>query len=145
MQGLQKRRAIFSTPTPFTAKATSIDQKEELSFSTHGASGDVQQQLPQFLLDSNVRVSESIVQLLTKSNFLNTSTSTHVNQNGLGMQTESVKDMVVSSGVVPLLVAHLQSKDEAVRQQSALCIGNVAGEMPDLRDFVIQCGAIQPM
>ena len=92
-------------------------------------------------------MSDTILQLLLKSNeTVNTSTSIHVNYDVDTKQIDHVKNTVINSGIVPILVCHLQlSEIEEVREQSALCIGNIAGEMPELRDYVIQCGAISPM
>ncbi len=107
--------------------------------------------LPRFLSDSNVIISDTIVELLMKNNLnstnSNTSTTIRVNTNyrGTDVETDNVQDMVVRSGVVPLLITHLRSESEEIREQSALCIGNIAGEMPELRDHVIKCGAIEPM
>ncbi len=156
-QGIQKKRAIFSQPTPLNSSTylntapvgeedwSINDSSHSLSqsmFSTSNSSQNVR--LPQFISDSNVKISETIVQLLMKSNFINTSTSVHVDYR-VDIQTENIKDAVMNSGIVPLLVNHLQSDSQEVREQSALCLGNIAGEMSELRDHVIQCGAISPM
>lgn len=143
LQGIQKKRAIYSSPQPLSTSIT-INDKSFTSRTNSLVSEGIE--LPQFILDSNVKISETIVQLLMKSNSINnnTSTSIHVNYR-VDVQAGNVKKIVVQSGVVPLLVNHLKSEDNQVREQSALCIGNIAGEMSELRDYVIQCGAIRPM
>jgi hypothetical protein len=32
-----------------------------------------------------------------------------------------------------------------VREQSAWCLGNIAGDSPEFRDYVLQCGALRPL
>ena len=143
LQGIQKKRAIYSSPRP-QSMSTVINVKGFTSKTNSHVSKGVE--LPQFILDSNVIISETIVQLLMKSNSINTNTSTslHVNYR-VDIEAGNVKKVVVESGVVPLLINHLKSENEQLREQCALCIGNIAGEMPELRDYVIQCGAIKPM
>lgn len=52
---------------------------------------------------------------------------------------------VVESGAVSKLVELLMSGNADVREQSAWCIGNIAGEGADLRDMVLQAGAMNSM
>eukprot|EP00554_Chaetoceros_debilis_P003005 CAMPEP_0194083734 /NCGR_PEP_ID=MMETSP0149-20130528/9733_1 /TAXON_ID=122233 /ORGANISM="Chaetoceros debilis, Strain MM31A-1" /LENGTH=540 /DNA_ID=CAMNT_0038766185 /DNA_START=100 /DNA_END=1722 /DNA_ORIENTATION=- len=52
---------------------------------------------------------------------------------------------VVNSGAVPVLVQMLMSGNPDVREQSAWCLGNIAGDAPDLRDMVLDCGALDSL
>ena len=52
---------------------------------------------------------------------------------------------VVECGAVSKLVELLMSGNADVREQSAWCIGNIAGEGADLRDMVLQAGAMNSM
>lgn len=49
---------------------------------------------------------------------------------------------VVDAGAVPALVHHLQSKKDDIREQCAWCLGNIAGDCHELRDFVLHQGAL---
>ena len=48
-------------------------------------------------------------------------------------------------GAIPHLIALLLSPNHDVREQSAWCLGNVAGDGPNLRDHAIKNGAILPI
>jgi importin subunit alpha-6/7 len=48
-------------------------------------------------------------------------------------------------GAIPHLVQLLSSPNHDVREQSAWCLGNVAGDGPVLRDYALQCGALAPL
>mmetsp|Transcript_3142 Transcript_3142/g.7211 ORF Transcript_3142/g.7211 Transcript_3142/m.7211 type:complete len:567 (+) Transcript_3142:89-1789(+) len=50
---------------------------------------------------------------------------------------------VVGSNAIPLLVSLLQSGDPNVREQCAWCLGNIAGDSPELRDTVLSGGAME--
>ncbi len=150
LEGLQKRRAIRVSVSSSTLEA---DQDETDAMKTD----DQEVKLPQFLLETNLTISDSVVQLLMKSNFVDnastptstsTSTSTSsavyhmVTKSGTGINT---KGLVVQSGIVPLLVKNLLSERQDIREQSAICLGNISGESHELRDHVIQCGVINPL
>lgn len=49
---------------------------------------------------------------------------------------------VVECNAVPLLVAMLRSGNPNVREQCAWCLGNIAGDSPELRDIVLSCCAL---
>lgn len=53
--------------------------------------------------------------------------------------------LVVECGAVPHLVALLSSGNADIREQSAWCLGNVSGDSAQLRDIVIQNGALEPL
>lgn len=53
--------------------------------------------------------------------------------------------VVADCGAVPKLIQMLVSKDPNVREQSAWCLGNVAGDSCDLRDAVLNAGALHPL
>ena len=52
---------------------------------------------------------------------------------------------VAEHGAIPYLVQLLLSESADVREQSAWCLGNIAGDATDLRDLVLDAGAIEPM
>ena len=52
---------------------------------------------------------------------------------------------VCEYGAIPPLIELLMSGNSDVREQAAWCLGNVAGDAPDLRDLVLEAGAMEPM
>ncbi len=50
--------------------------------------------------------------------------------------------VVVDSGALPFLVQLLQSPNPDIREQSAWCLGNIAGDCAELRDIVLSLGAL---
>ena len=52
---------------------------------------------------------------------------------------------VVEQGAVSRLIQLLLSGDANVREQSAWCLGNIAGDATDLRDILLQEGALDPL
>eukprot|EP00979_Chaetoceros_neogracilis_P017738 scaffold10267_cov270-Chaetoceros_neogracile.AAC.36 len=52
---------------------------------------------------------------------------------------------VVEHGALPYLVQLLMSGNADVREQSAWCLGNIAGDATDLRDLVLEAGALDSM
>lgn len=53
--------------------------------------------------------------------------------------------LVVECGAVPYLVQLLSSENADIREQCAWCLGNVAGDGADLRNIVMQYGALGPL
>lgn len=53
--------------------------------------------------------------------------------------------LIMEYGAIPHLIALLLSPNHDVREQSAWCLGNVAGDGPNLRDHAIKNGAILPI
>lgn len=53
--------------------------------------------------------------------------------------------LVARMGAVPHLVKLLTSNMPDVREQCAWCLGNIAGDGPELRDMVLGCGALAPL
>lgn len=52
---------------------------------------------------------------------------------------------IVEAGSIPYLVQLLSSPHPEVRDQSAWCLGNVAGDSSDLRDIVLKNGGMEPL
>ena len=52
---------------------------------------------------------------------------------------------VVKSGAIARFVALLKSPAETVREQAIWALGNIAGDGADLRDQVIDAGAVEPL
>lgn len=52
---------------------------------------------------------------------------------------------VVENNAVPPLIALLLSKSANVREQCAWCLGNIAGDSTDLRNYVLECGGMSPL
>lgn len=53
--------------------------------------------------------------------------------------------LVVDCGAIPPLVALLSSSNPDLREQSAWCLGNVAGDSVELRDIVLGHGGLNPL
>ncbi len=52
---------------------------------------------------------------------------------------------VVDCQAVPPLISLLMSENADIREQSAWCLGNIAGDGSDLRDYILNSGALQPL
>ena len=52
---------------------------------------------------------------------------------------------MVNSGAVPHFIKLLRSPDSNVQEQAVWALGNIAGDGPHMRDFVINNGVIQPL
>jgi importin subunit alpha-6/7 len=50
--------------------------------------------------------------------------------------------IVVDNGALPILIRLLKHGDPSVREQAAWCIGNIAGDKVQLRDQVLEGGAL---
>jgi importin subunit alpha-6/7 len=51
--------------------------------------------------------------------------------------------IVVDNGALPILIQLLKHSDPSVREQAAWCIGNIAGDKVELRDLVLNGGALE--
>jgi hypothetical protein len=53
--------------------------------------------------------------------------------------------VVVDAGAVPKFVSLLSHSSPQIREQSAWCLGNIAGDSAPLRDIVLAAGGMQPL
>ncbi|CAF1920745.1 unnamed protein product [Brassica napus] len=59
--------------------------------------------------------------------------------------TRKHTQVVIDHGAVPIFIKLLASPDEDVREQAVWALGNVAGDSPQCRDYVLECGAMMPL
>lgn len=53
--------------------------------------------------------------------------------------------MIIERGAVPVFIQLLSSHNEELRDQAVWAIGNIAGDSPEFRDYVLQQGVLHPL
>jgi hypothetical protein len=58
--------------------------------------------------------------------------------------TNRAKDVSDAGGIRPL-ISLMTHEDHNIRDQAIWCLGNIAGEGPDMRESLLQSGIVQPL
>ena len=132
-QMINKRRAIMSKSGPSAVSESAKEPSEIFS-----------------LLEriDNCSGKRSLLELLTTRNVEPSTPLSSPYKDTSCMITDEVptKEFLVSvvqCGIIPHLIEYLESDKTALREQSALLLGNIAGEDATLRNQVLDCNAME--
>lgn len=99
--------------------------------------------LPPFVSLHNIVLPQAVAHLLTKTD-MKSIDNWRDETKRIDYNSTDIHSLVVGCGIVPMLVSNLKSSTSGneVNGQSAICLGNIAGESPSLREYLLECDSI---
>jgi len=147
-EGVARRRAI-SVETNMAVEANMNTYTVGVGIGIDIGIGDASStnekvSLPPFLSLHNIVLPQAVAHLLTKTDMKSMDHWGDDTNRINGDNPTDIRSLVVGCGIVPMLVSNLKSSTSGneVNGQSAICLGNIAGESPSLRAYLLECDSI---